>query len=277
MPWQCTTASHSIHGCTALWFGSSPAMVLSLMVPTGDWEQLSERKRQHFFSSSFSCKDKLLSVLSSLGFLTNQQRAVHLLRVRNMKSFTTKIIPVQWSLQSSKAPLGPAPALESLVLRWDVVLQLGGVVSSDPSWDLFSQCPLCLLSLSWGWAHNEPALLWALPASCLKDCCQLDDLLTDFNPLCLSSLLFQGRVDLCQHLSLPQPVVHTLAWFLYWPQPAYECCQEHEQIRSSPPDWPSPESEDGAQSTGIDSTWPPLALVLASSCWLIKLQPKVVH
>lgn len=120
-----------------------------------------------------------------------------------MKSFTTKIIPVQCSHQSSNAPLGPTPALESLVLRWDVVLPRDGVVSSDPSWDLFSQCPLCLLSLSRGWAHNEPGLLWALPASCLKDCSQPGDLLTDVSPLCLTSLLLQGRADLCQHLSPP--------------------------------------------------------------------------
>lgn len=37
------------------------------------------------------------------------------------------------------------------------------------------------------------------------------------------------------------------------------------------------QSGHGAQSTGIDATWPPPAPVLASSCWLIRLQPKVMH
>lgn len=90
-------------------------------------------------------------------------------------------------------------------------------------------------------------------------------------------LLLQGRADLCQHLSPHSLWCTHLAWFLYWTQPAYECCWKCEQMRSSPPNWPSLESGDGARSTGIGSTWPPPAPVFASSCWLIGLPSKVAE
>lgn len=92
IPWQCRSASHSMHGCMpSPAFGSSPAMVLPLS------RLETERSSLEGNHTVFS----LISPITANCFnthsrpLANERRAACLLRACGMKSFTTKIIPVQ--------------------------------------------------------------------------------------------------------------------------------------------------------------------------------------
>lgn len=177
-----------------------------------------------------------------------------------MKSFTSKIILVQWSLQSSKTPPGPAPVQDSPVPRWTVALQLGSVASNDPSCDLLSPCPLCLLSLPRGWSPCC-AVCYALSQRTIASSMTFWQMLMVCPP---TSLPLQLGVDLCERLPASSLWSKDPVWFPCWTQPAYECHDEREEIRSSPLDWPSPESGDGAQGSGVASNWSPPAPILAS-------------
>lgn len=75
-------------------------------------------------------------------------------------------------------------------------------------WPVLSVAPLPLWACPEGGLRMSQHCCELCQPPALRDYCQLDNLLTDVNPLCPSSLLFQGRADLCQHLSSPQSVGH---------------------------------------------------------------------
>lgn len=122
MSWQCTAASHSMHGYTAVpGFGSPPAMLLPLFQLETECNSL-EGNSDIFFLLWFTLPEHTALFYICSRPLTNQQRAVCLLRAHNMKSLTRKK-KSQVSLQSPKHLLDQLQLGTSLFwVSWAVCL-----------------------------------------------------------------------------------------------------------------------------------------------------------